>query len=72
MNPKFRYVYLLGGTAGLVLLVYQSITTYPDINPLHVLLITVPDLVLFFLAYKTYPIEENHRALQHHSRRRSF
>ncbi len=57
MNPKFRFFYLLGGTVGLALLIYQAITTYPDINPASVLFITIPDMIFFFLAYKTYPIE---------------
>jgi len=55
MNPKFRSVYLVGGVIGLILLIYEVANTFPDIDPLHVLVITVPDLVFFFLAYKTYP-----------------
>jgi len=31
------------------------------LNPALVLLIAVPDLVVFFLAYKTYPAESNVR-----------
>jgi hypothetical protein len=58
MNPKYRAFYLLGGAIGLVLLIYQAITTYPDINPANVLIITIPDMVFLFLAYKTYPVEE--------------
>ncbi|MDF2432988.1 MAG: hypothetical protein JWP44_2619 [Mucilaginibacter sp.] len=58
MNPKFRYVYLLGGVLGLALLIYQIVDNFPDFNPGMVLLITVPDMVFFFLAYKTYPEEE--------------
>ena len=58
MNPKYRVFYLLGGAAGLALLIYQSIITYPDINPASVLIITIPDMVFFFLAYKTYPAED--------------
>ena len=50
MNPKFRFFYLLGGTVGLALLIYQAITTYPDINPASVLFITIPDMIFFFLA----------------------
>ncbi len=57
MNPKFRPFYLLGGAAGLALLIYQAVITYPDINPASVLFITIPDMVFFFLAYKTYPVE---------------
>ena len=58
MNPKFRAFYLLGGTAGLVLLIYQAIVTYPDIDPAIVLLITIPDMVFFYLAYQTYPADD--------------
>jgi hypothetical protein len=36
-------------------LIYLAITTYPRIEPAYVLLITVPDMVFFYLAYKTYP-----------------
>ena len=55
MNPKFRSVYLAGGVIGLIWLIYEIANTFPDIDPIHVLVITVPDLVFFFLAYKTYP-----------------
>ena len=55
MNPKFRSVYLLGGVIGLALLIWEAANTFPDIDPIHVLVIAVPDLVFFFLAYKTYP-----------------
>lgn len=58
MNPKFRSVYLLLGFTGLLYLVYHAITTFADgLNPVSILLIAIPDLVLFYLAYKTYPAE---------------
>jgi hypothetical protein len=57
MSYIFRFLYLLGGIAGLIMLVYQFIDTFPDINPIDILVITIPDLLLFFLAYKTYPAE---------------
>ena len=57
MNPKFRSVYLAGGVIGLIWLIYEVGVTFPDIDPIHILVITVPDLVFFFLAYKTYPAE---------------
>jgi hypothetical protein len=59
MNPKFRFVYLLLGFVGLGLLIYQVMSTLPDINPISVLIITVPDMLFFFLAYKTYPVESS-------------
>ena len=57
MDSKFRILYLLFGFAGLAFLIFNLITTIQDINPLSVLSITVPDLVFFLLAYKTYPAE---------------
>ena len=61
MNPKFRYVYLLAGASGLALLVYLTVTTYPRIDPGYVLLITIPDMLFFYLAYKTYPVESREK-----------
>lgn len=57
MNPKFRVFYLLGGAAGLFLLFYKIISSLPDVDPVMILAISVPDLLLIFLAYKTYPPE---------------
>ena len=58
MNPRYRFLYLLFGFAGLLFLIYHAISTFSDgINPGAILLIAVPDMVFFFLAYKTYPIE---------------
>jgi hypothetical protein len=59
MNIALRFFYLLGGIAGLALLGYQVVVTFPDINPINVLVITIPDMVFFFLAYKTYPVGES-------------
>ena len=58
MNPKYRSLYLLIGFAGFAFLGYDAFIAYPDINPLRVLLIAAPDMVFFFLAYRTYPVEE--------------
>jgi hypothetical protein len=62
MSTKFRVLYLLLGTIGLVLLAYQVIDSYPEFNPDKVLLIALPDLLVFFLAYKTYPEESKAEA----------
>jgi hypothetical protein len=59
MNPKYRSLYLLIGFTGLAFLAYDTFIAFPDIIPGRVLLITLPDLVFFFLAYKTYPIMED-------------
>jgi hypothetical protein len=58
MDPKYRTLYLLLGFAGLAFLIFHLITTFQDLNPVSVLSITVPDMVFFLLAYKTYPIEK--------------
>jgi hypothetical protein len=57
MNIALRFFCLLGGIAGLALLIYYFIDAFPNINPIYVLVITVPDMLLFFLAYRTYPAE---------------
>ncbi len=57
MNPKYRVFYLSVGAIGLILLFYQIISNLPDIDPVRILLIAVPDMLFVFLAYKTYPPE---------------
>ncbi|TWJ02217.1 hypothetical protein JN11_01189 [Mucilaginibacter frigoritolerans] len=57
MSTRFRFLYILLGTIGLVLLAYEIIANLPEFNPERVLLIALPDMLLFFLAYKTYPEE---------------
>ncbi len=58
MNAKFRYLYIICGLLGLAGLIYLLIDSYPDINPIYVLAVSVPDMIFFFLAYKTYPVVE--------------
>ena len=55
MNPKFRLVYLIIGFTGLAALILQFLINLPDINEVIILYIAVPDMLFFFLAYKTYP-----------------
>ena len=57
MNPKYRYLYLTIGGIGLALLFYQFFSNLPEIDPIKILLIAVPDMLFVFLAYKTYPPE---------------
>ena len=59
MNPKYRSLYLTLGFAALAFLIYTLISSYPDLNPAKILIITIPDIVFFFLAYRTYPVENN-------------
>ncbi|WDF76027.1 hypothetical protein ACFGVS_28810 [Mucilaginibacter sp. AW1-7] len=54
MNPKFRNLFIVGGSVALVLLIIQVFMTYPDINAVNILLNALPALVLYYLAYKTY------------------
>ncbi len=56
-SPKLRAVYLIGGFIGLFLLIFQTISSISDINPANILLISLPDMLLFYLAYRTYPVE---------------
>jgi len=58
MNPKYRSLYLMIAFAGLLFLAYDAFIAFPDISPLRVLLIAFPDMIFFFLAYRTYPVEE--------------
>ncbi len=72
MDPRFRILYLLLGAAGLAFLIYVIITTFDNINPVDILIITIPDMLFFFLAYKTYPAEEAEAKNFVHSRKRSY
>ena len=58
MNTKYRSLYLSLGFFGLLMLIYSIVDALPDINPGTVLLIAIPDFVVFFLAYRTYPAED--------------
>jgi hypothetical protein len=62
MNTKFRSLYLILGFAGLLFLIYRAVATYPDISPSGVLFITLPDILFFYLAYRTYPVEATSRS----------
>jgi hypothetical protein len=57
MNPKFRPLYLIAGAIGLISLIYYAITNTSNMDPAAVLAISLPDMVFFYLAYKTYPEE---------------
>jgi hypothetical protein len=58
MNTKYRSLYLSLGFFGLAMLIYSIADALPEINPGTTLLIALPDFVVFFLAYKTYPVED--------------
>lgn len=52
MSYKFFYLYLVGGTVALMLLIYQLVTNYPALNAAGVGINIIPVLLLFYLAYK--------------------
>ncbi len=56
LNPKFRFLYIIGGIIFLSLLIHEIIISFPDFNPIEVLKFTIPDILFFGLAYKTYPV----------------
>jgi len=58
MNPKLRFLYLFLGFAGLFCLVYNIVTTFPNISRLNVVSIAILDILFFSLAYRTYPVED--------------
>jgi hypothetical protein len=57
MVALLRVIFVLIGLAGLGFLGYNTVVTFPNVNPIDVLVITIPDLAFFFLAYKTYPAQ---------------
>jgi hypothetical protein len=52
MSYKFFYLYLVGGTIALLLLVYQIIAYYPEIRVVGVFFNVIPVMLLYYLAYK--------------------
>jgi hypothetical protein len=60
MNPKFRLVYLFLGFNALIWSVNYILTAFPVINSATILLIVVPVSIFFLLAYRVWPIADNH------------
>lgn len=50
-----RALLLILALAGLLIFGYYVYARFPDLDSEIVLCITVPDMVFFYLAYKTYP-----------------
>jgi len=57
MSPKFRLVYLFLGFIGLVCSINYIITAFTVINSATVLLVTIPVMAFFMLAYRTWPAD---------------
>lgn len=51
---KFFYVYLIGGSVAVGLLIYDIISTFPNVKTGDLLFDILPAILLFYLAYKTY------------------
>ena len=52
MSYKFFYLYLAGATVALLLLIYQVITYYPDLNGIGLFINVFPVILLYYMAYK--------------------
>lgn len=52
MSYKFFYLFLAGGILGLLILIYQLVTEYPNIQAFDTVFSTLSVLVFFYLAYK--------------------
>jgi len=52
MSYKFFYLYLAGATVALLLLIYQLMTYYPDLNGIGLFINVFPVILLYYMAYK--------------------
>jgi len=52
MSTKFFYLYIAGGTAALLWLIYRLVAYYPALNTLDLAINAVPVVLLYYLAYK--------------------
>jgi len=52
MSYKFFYLYLAGATVTLLLLIYQVMTYYPDLNGIGLFINIFPVILLYYMAYK--------------------
>lgn len=59
MSGKFFYLYTVGGTVALALLIYSIIIAYPDVNHNGALFYIIPTLGLYYMAYKTYHVKKD-------------
>jgi hypothetical protein len=59
MSTKFFYLYIAGGTASLMWLIYRLIAYYPALNTLDLAINVIPVVLLYYLAYKVRREKEN-------------
>lgn len=54
MNRKYLVLYLIAGSLALLLIIYQTVVSYPEINISRTLLNAVMCIFFYYLAYKSY------------------
>ncbi|MFA6084542.1 hypothetical protein [Mucilaginibacter sp.] len=59
MSGKFFYLYLIGGTVALALLIYEIIAAYPNVKSQGALFYILPTVLLYYMAYKTYHVKKD-------------
>lgn len=59
MAGKFFYLYLIGGTVALALLIYNIIAAYPAVNTSGALFYVIPTVLLYYMAYKTWHVKND-------------
>ncbi|MBK0381033.1 hypothetical protein [Mucilaginibacter segetis] len=59
MSGKFFYLYLVGGTVALGLLLYTLANNYPKVNTGGALFYIIPTLALYYMAYKTWHVKND-------------
>jgi len=59
MSGKFFYLYLIGGTVALALLIYEIISAYPNVKSQGALFYILPTVLLYYMAYKTYHVKKD-------------
>ena len=62
MSFKFFYLYLVGGTVVLALLIYQIIVNRDNLSVSGVLFNVIPIILLYYMAFKVYQ-EKKHNDL---------
>ncbi|XHR92752.1 hypothetical protein ACFJIV_20735 [Mucilaginibacter sp. UC70_90] len=63
MNPKFKYLYLIGGIVATILFIVQIVATYPKPNTVGIILGALPALALFYLSYKAYHVKKDNELM---------
>jgi hypothetical protein len=54
MSYKFFYLYFIGATVALLLLIYQCAAYYPKLNIAGIVVNAIPVVLLYYLALKVW------------------